>query len=190
MNNITERLNRSWQLFKRSVFVLRDNPKLLLFPIVIALFTVGLAIFFFAPVAVLLFAPPHWAQGSWFAAVAENIGFVKVQTSHGTSFNIQPLGSVILAIVYLVNMFFATLASVAFNSQIMEALNGRPVSLTSGLRLACTRWKAVLFWSLLAGIVGLIIRNIEQRFALFGRLVAGMSVWHGVLQLFSRSQFS
>jgi hypothetical protein len=35
-------------------------------------------------------------------------------------------------------------------------------------------WKSVLAWSLLAGVVGLIIRFLEERLSFFGRLVAGV----------------
>jgi len=34
MNAISEKLQRSWQLFKRSVSVIRENPKLLIFPVI------------------------------------------------------------------------------------------------------------------------------------------------------------
>jgi hypothetical protein len=76
--------------------------------------------------------------------------------------------------MYLLDMFLATMANVAFNSQIMEALSGRPVSIRQGLAVACSRWKPVLLWSLVAGVVGLIIRSLEERLALVGRLVAGL----------------
>ena len=71
-------------------------------------------------------------------------------------------------------MFLATMGSVAFNSQIMEALNNGTVSIRRGLGVALSRWKSVLMWSLLAGVVGLLIRALEQRLSLIGRLVAGL----------------
>ena len=172
MNAITEKLSRSWQLFKRSVLVIREQPKLLVFPIVTGLLTTAIALFFLAPVALVLLAP-HWVAGSGVQALADRIGFLRFQ--HGTTFDfhIQPLGTAILGGIYLVNMFLATMASVAFNHQIMEALNGRPVSISRGIEAACARWKSILLWSLLAGVVGLIIRALEEKLAFVGRLVAG-----------------
>jgi len=172
MNAITEKLNRSWQLFKCSVQVVRDHPKLLVFPVVTGLLTTAIALFFLAPVALVLLAP-NWIAGSGVQSLADKIGFLRFQ--HGATFNfqVQPLGTAILGGMYLVNMFLATMASVAFNHQIMEALGGRPVSISRGIEAACTRWKSVLLWSLLAGVVGLIIRALEERLAFVGRLVAG-----------------
>jgi hypothetical protein len=172
MNAITEKLNRSWQLFKRSVLVIREHPKLLVFPVVTGLLTTAIALFFLAPVALVLLAP-NWSAGTGVQALADRIGFLHFQQGTTFNFQIQPLGTAILGGIYLANMFLATLASVAFNHQIMEALSGRPVSISRGLEAACARWKAVLLWSLLAGIVGLVIRAIEERLAFVGRLVTG-----------------
>ena len=71
-----------------------------------------------------------------------------------------------------VAMFIATFFNVAFYHEILAALSGRPVSIGRGLKFACTRLKPILMWTLFAGLVGLIIKAIEQRLELFGRLVA------------------
>jgi hypothetical protein len=173
MNSITDKLTRSWRLFRTSITVIRTHPKLLVFPIVTGLLTLFIALFFLAPVVLLLVAP-HWLQGGPFQGIADHLGFLRVR--HGANFNfqVQPLGTAFLAGMYLLNMFLATLSSVAFNSEILEALSGRPVSIQHGLEAAMRRWKPVLFWSLLAGTVGLLIRALEDRFAILGRLVAGV----------------
>ena len=77
-----------------------------------------------------------------------------------------------LAFMYLVSMIFATFFNVAFYHEILAALRGEPVSIQGGLKFACTRWKAILMWSLFAGLVGLIIQQIEQRLSFVGRIVA------------------
>jgi len=160
-------------LFRTSVTVVRTHPKLLVFPIVTGLLTVMIALFFLAPVILLLLAP-HWIQGGPLQGLADRVGFLRIR--HGVNFNfqVQPLGTALLAGMYLFNLFLATLSSVAFNSEILEALSGRPVSIQHGLEAALRRWKPVLFWSLLAGTVGLLIRALEERFAILGRLVAGV----------------
>jgi hypothetical protein len=173
MSAIGGKLQRSWELFKRSVQVIRDHPKLLVFPIVTGLLTTAIALFFLAPV-VLVVAAPHFVSGSAIRSIADSIGFLKVQSGSNVNFQIQPLGTAILAGVYLLNMFLATMSSVAFNHQILEALNGQPVSVSRGLAAACARWKSVLLWSLLAGVVGLMIRALEERVAFVGRLIAGL----------------
>src|SRR5258708_28727545 len=69
-------------------------------------------------------------------------------------------------------MFIATFFNVAFYHEILAALGGEPVSIGRGLKFACTRWTAVLAWTLFDGLVGLIIKTIEQRFSLVGRIMA------------------
>jgi hypothetical protein len=172
MNAVTERLSRTVQLFKSSVGVIQQQPKLLVFPIVTALLTSLIALFFLAPVGIVLLAP-HFVGGGKIQALADAIGFVRIGHGENINFQVQPLGSAILAGVYLVNMFLATMASVAFNHQILEALNGRPVSIRRGIAEACARWQSVLLWSLVAGVVGLIIRALEQRLSIIGRIIAG-----------------
>lgn len=173
MNGITERLNRSWQLFERSVQVIQQHPTLLFFPVVTGLLTTVIGLFFLGPVVVVLVAP-HWVAGGSVQGLADSIGFVQFHRGATFNFHLQPLGTAILAGMYLLNMFLATMSSVAFNHQIMEALDGRPVSIVRGIEAACARWRAILFWSLLAGVVGLFIRALEERLALIGRLVAGL----------------
>lgn len=153
--------------------VIRAHPKLLVFPIVTGLLTLVIALFFFAPVLAVLLAP-HWIQGGTIQAIADRIGVMRFRPGASFNFAIQPIGTLILAGIYLLNMFLATLSSVAFNSEILEALSGRPVSIRHGIDAACRRWKSVLLWSILAGSVGLVIRALEERFAFLGRLVAGL----------------
>jgi len=173
MNAITDKLYRSWQLFRRSVLVIQQNPMLLIFPVVTGLLTAGIALFFLAPVGLMIFVP-HWVAGTKVHWLADSFGFLRFHPGPSSSIYIQPVGTAILAGVYLVNMFLATMSSVAFNHEILEALSGRPVSIVRGLEAACSRWKSILLWSLLAGVVGLLIRALEQRLAFVGRLVAGL----------------
>ena len=48
--NLTEKIHRSWRLLQRSVVVIKKNPKLLLFPALITVFTTLIALFFITPV--------------------------------------------------------------------------------------------------------------------------------------------
>jgi hypothetical protein len=173
MNAIADKLIRSWELFKTSVLVIRKHPKLLIFPIVTGILTLAIALFFLAPVVLVLLAP-HWVQGGAIHAVAQRIGFLRVRPGASFNFQFQPAATLMLAGVYLLNLFLATVSNVAFNNEIIEALSGRSVSIRHGLEAACARWKSILLWSLLAGTIGLIIRALEQRFAILGRLVAGL----------------
>jgi Family of unknown function (DUF6159) len=85
-----------------------------------------------------------------------------------------PWGSLCLLVIYFVSMFLATFFNVAFYSEIIAALNGRGVSFRRGLNTARSRLPAILAWSLLAGLVGWIIRSIEQRLPFAARVVTGL----------------
>jgi hypothetical protein len=99
MNAIYEKLHRSWQLFVRSIRVLQDHPKLLIFPLVTSMLTIGIGLFFLAPVALVLLAP-HWIDGSQIRAIADSIGVVRFPHGKGFNFQIEPVDSSILAAVY------------------------------------------------------------------------------------------
>jgi hypothetical protein len=78
---------------------------------------------------------------------------------------------VYLVFLYFVSMFLATFFNVAFYNEILAALGGQPVSIRRGLKFAMTRWKAVLMWALFAGLVGMIIKAIEERVSFVGQII-------------------
>lgn len=164
------RFQRSWLLFRSSLMVIVRNKELLIFPIFISLASAVILLFFFAP-AVLwptghsYFSAEHWqALGHKF--------FTKTGAAGRDQFTYSPVAIAYLVFLYFVSMFVATFFNVAFYNEILEALSGRPVSLARGLKFACSRWKAILMWTLFAGMIGLIIKAIEQRFDLVGKIIA------------------
>jgi len=68
-------------------------------------------------------------------------------------------------------MFIATFFNVAFYHEILAALSGQAVSIGRGLKFASTRLRSILIWTLFAGLVGLLIKTIEERLALVGRII-------------------
>jgi len=130
----------------------------------------------------------HWAAlanyyGQKFETKPSNVG-AHPGTAQGSS-NVRqpdknfklsrsPLAMGYLAIVYFGSMFLATFFNVAFYSEIMEALNSRGVSLRRGLGVAFKRLGSILSWTLLAGVVGWVIRCIEERVPLAGRIIMGL----------------
>ncbi len=152
--NLTAKIHTSWELMQSSLRVLRAQPRLALFPIVSTLCAVVLALFFFAPIVVLL------AEQGWTTATADEI---------------RDLGKPVLytygAVIYLVSLFVATYFNTAFYHEILRALAGETVSVAGGLRFANGKLKSILLWSLLAGTVGLIIRAIEERMDWLGKIV-------------------
>lgn len=164
------RFQRSWLLFKSSISVIARNKELLLFPIVIFVLTGVIMLFFVAP-AVLLPTGNSYASLEHWKTIG-NTFFTVSETPSGSHVTYSPVGLAYLIFLYFVSMFLATFFNVAFYNEILAALSGQPVSLRRGLKFACTRYKAILMWTLFAGIVGLIIKAIEQRMELAGRLIA------------------
>ena len=166
------KLQRSWCLFKSSLSIIARNKQLLVFPIVIFSLTVVIALFFLAPAALRPTGFSYTQAEHWQA-----IGNSLVTKTDGTgpgrgTAGFTPGALAYLAFLYFVSMFFATFFNVAFYNEILAALCGQPVSIGRGLRFALTRWKAVLLWTLFAGLVGLIIKAIEQRLEFVGRILA------------------
>ncbi len=164
------KLRRSWALLKCSVRVIGMNKRLLLFPIIFTLLMGVMAAFFALPI---LFAGTGHAYSD--AAHWQAIGHRwLVWDATGKPTGLTPAGYVLAAAVYLVSTFLATFFNVAYYSQILNALRGSPVSIAGGLRLASSRWKAIVVWSLFTGAVGLLIRAIEQRVGVVGRWIVGL----------------
>ena len=159
------RFQRSWSLFKCSIAVIGSNRKLLLFPVVVGLMMCVIAMFFILPIA-------FWSTGH---AYTESMHWQTVAhrwvtwEAGGKTVTVNPSGYALLAGIYLASTLCATFFNVAFYSQILNALRGQPVSISDGLRLASTRLRAILAWSLFTGVVGLFIKALEERVGIIGR---------------------
>ena len=180
--DLIAKFQRSWRLFTTSVRITFSQPKLLLFPVVSGVCTCVIILFFVMPVLLPLIIRDtgyHFYQAEHWTTLSNHY-------FHGSQSGPAPrvanlpfrLEGAILPLwwagLYLVSMFLATFFNVAFYSEIIAALNGKPVSLTRGLGLATSRLQSILIWALFAGLVGLIIRKIEQQFSFLGRIVAGL----------------
>lgn len=161
------KFQRSWVLFKKSLSVVGSNRKLLLFPIVTTIMIGLIGVFFLAPLAFWntghgLTDAGHWKTiGSYFFTTVDG----------GEEISINPAGYIVAIIVYFISVFLATFFNVAFFNEILKALKGHPVSIRGGLKFATTRLKAILLWSLFTGAIGLLIKMLEERVGLIGKLV-------------------
>lgn len=171
------KFQRSWELFKTSLDVIWRDKRLLLFPILTTMFTIVLVALFVVPVA---FQPTgysytsgqHWQAVSHSIYVADSVGSAGYTgTGHYTIKGVRPLAVGYFAVMYFATMFCATFFNVAFYQQILAALSGQPVSISSGLRFAVSKWKSILLWTLFAGAVGYVIKALEQRFGWLGQLI-------------------
>jgi len=157
------KLQRSWLLTKTSLSIIGRNKQLLVFPLVIFICTVAIIGFFLLPPVLRPTGHSVLSAAHWQA-----IGHSLFQESpngsgQGSQIAFTPAAGAYLAFLYLVAMFIATFFNVAFYHEILAALGGQDVSLGRGLKFASTRLGSILIWTLFAGLVGLIIKAIEER---------------------------
>lgn len=167
------KLKSTWELVRQSFAVLMKEKKLLMFPLITSFLTVFIFLFFIAPIAFQPTGYSYLEEDHW-EAVAGSILRTEIPQieSVEVEFNTWFLGY--LTAMYLVSMFLLTFFNTAFFNEIIHALNGRPVSILGGLRFALTKLKPIALWSLLAGIVGIIIQKLEQQLGFFGRWIVGL----------------
>ena len=164
----------TWKLVRQSFTVLMQEKRLLFFPVVTSFLTLFIFLFFIAPIPFQPTGHSYLEREHW-DGVAESIFQSELsQIESGESVELDTWFLVYLTVLYLVSMFLLTFFNTAFFNEILNALNGRPVSIAGGLRFALTKWKPIALWSLLAGVVGIIIQKLEQYFGFFGRWIVGL----------------
>jgi Family of unknown function (DUF6159) len=185
------KIQRSIRLFKTACAVLVREKKLLAFPFIASGLAFIVMLFFVAPIALYPSGHPYWSGAHW-SIIGGRISEAFSQAQPATSPH-HPLAiglasgfaggsnvifqhwwvTLFFAVTYFISMFLATFCNVAFYHEIMQALNGQPVSIRRGFEFAKMRWRAILMWSLFAGLVGYIIQTIEQRVGFLGKMITG-----------------
>lgn len=183
------KIQRSIRLLKAAFAVLFREKKLLLFPMIASGLALVILLFFAVPIVLYPTGHPFFSLEHW-STLAEKLASPFEAKHHAVSAPILLGGhdrdydpgavffgrwyfAPIFGGFYLVSMFLATFCNVAFYHEIMQALNGQAVSIRRGFQFALTRWRAVLWWSLFAGLVGYLLNAIEQRMGFIGRIIAG-----------------
>jgi hypothetical protein len=180
------KLESTWKLVRQSFAVLMQEKRLLFFPVVTSILTIFILLFFMAPIAFQPTGHSYLQQGHW-EAVAESMlqgELPRIDSGEpapgtaprwaGKDLELDTWFLGYLTVLYLVSMFLLTFFNTAFFNEIINALNGRQVSIVGGLRFALTKLKPIAMWSLLAGVVGIVIQKLEQYFGFFGRWIVGL----------------
>ena len=144
---------RSWALMKASAAVLRADKSLLLFPLLSGLCTLLVAASFLIPVGVMVLGGEHAGQD-----VHERMS----------------VGAYLLMFAfYLVQYFVIIFFQTALTGVALMHLRGEPTSVAAGFALARSRLPHILGYALIAATVGLLLRMVQERLGLIGRLVVG-----------------
>lgn len=144
---------RSWALMKASAAVLRSDKSLLVFPLLSGLCTLLVAASFLVPVGMAMVGQQQ---------AGEQIGR---HMSAGTY--------LLMFCFYLVQYFVIIFFQTALTGVALMHLRGEPASVGAGFALARARLPQILGYALIAATVGLLLRMVQERLGLIGRLAAG-----------------
>ena len=144
---------RSWALMKASATVLRSDKSLLVFPLLSGICTLIVAASFLLPVVLMVMGAEHAGQD------------VHERMSVGSYL----LMFAFYLVQYSVIIFFQT----ALTGVALMHLRGEPTSVSAGFALARSRFGHIVGYALIAATVGLVLRMVQERLGLIGRLVIG-----------------
>ncbi len=149
------RFSRSWALVKQSFAILRSDKQLMLFPIltavscliVTALVVGGGVIALIPSFQAARLAGEHWQPGH------------------------APMFFVSIFALYVVNYFVIVFFNVALVGVANSRLLGGKWTLRDGISLAWERKFTILQWAIVAATVGMILRTLEERMGVLGRII-------------------
>jgi len=149
------KFSRSWQLVKQSFAILRSDKQLMLFPV---LSTVSC----FIVTAIIA------TGGAFLLLPARAAALAAGEQFHP---NQSPLFLPGMFFLYVVNYFVIVFFNVALVGVANSRLMGGTWTFRDGLELAWERKGTILQWALVAATVGVILRTLEERLGLIGRII-------------------
>lgn len=160
------RLARSWSIFRKSLAVINQERKLLIFPLISAFAMFALVLLIIAGIGTVAYlvigSNPEMMQSM--EAAAES-------AEEEPRMLVQVVSVAIFAVFYLITMVLTNFCNVAFYSEIIRGIYGEPVRIGRGFGYALSRFKAIFLWSLLASTVGVILSMLSERAGLLGKLI-------------------
>lgn len=149
------KFSRSWALVKQSFAILRSDKQLMLFPVLSAISCLIVTVVIATGGTILMM--PAMAS-----AAAQGERFNPNQS---------PLFLIGMFTLYVVNYFVIVFFNVALVGVANSRLMGGTWTFRDGLELAWARKGTILQWAFVAATVGMILKTIEERLGLMGRLV-------------------
>lgn len=146
------RFARSWSLMKASAEVLRSDKSLLMFPLASSICCLLVAASFLIPIIAAMVSAGHVVE-------------------HGQRMSAG--GYVLLFLFYLAQYFVIIFFNTALAGAALARLRGEPASFGEGMAIARSHIVNIFGYALIAATVGLVLRALQERLGLIGRLVAG-----------------
>lgn len=143
---------RTWQLMGASLRMLQQDKRLIVFPLISG---VALAI------VIALFAVPV---------------FVALHAHVGTDgpVHLPPQGYLALFVFYFLDYFVIIFFNAALVACVLKQIDGEQPTLGYGLAFAWQRLPQIMGWALLTSSVGMLLRMLEEKVGLIGRIVVGL----------------
>jgi Family of unknown function (DUF6159) len=153
---VFDKISRSWNLAGECWDILKEDPALLIFPLLSSLTIM---------VVLASFAVPIWlAHHSLESAAGDG------STTH-TARLLSYVGIYVFYVIsYSIMMFFNS----ALIAVVLQRLDGEPAGVGDGLQAALSNLPAIIGYALIAAMVGTILRAIEERVGFIGRIVTAM----------------
>jgi hypothetical protein len=158
-----ERLSNGWKIAMNSFKVLNANKQLVLFPILSSISLI---------LVIGSFVVGALAMNGW------NTDFMDE--------NQNPiLQYAILFVFYVINYFIIVFFNMALIHCTRLYFRGEQVSLSEGIRFSMSRIGVIFSWALFAGVVGTILKAIQENSGIVGKIITGIIgiVW-GVATFF------
>jgi hypothetical protein len=149
------KFSRSWELVKQSFAILRSDKQLMLFPVLSAISCLFVTILI-GTGGTLLLLPARAA------ALASGERFNPNQS---------PVFMLAMFTLYVANYFVIVFFNVALVGVANSRLMGGTWTFRDGLELAWARKGTILQWALVAATVGMILKTVEERLGVIGRLI-------------------
>jgi len=149
------KFSRSWQLVGQSFAILRSDKQLMLFPVLSA-------------IACFIVTAVIATGGAFFMLPARAAALAAGEQFHP---NQSPMFLLGMFTLYVVNYFVIVFFNVALVGVANSRLMGGSWTFRDGLELAWARKGTILQWAFVAATVGVILRTLEERMGLLGRLI-------------------
>ena len=149
------KFSRSWDLVKQSFAILRSDKQLMLFPVLSAASC-------FIITAIIITGGVLMTLPAMSAAAAAGEHYNP---------NNSPMFLMFMFGMYVANYFVIVFFNVALVGVANSRLMGGTWTFRDGLELAWARKGTIFQWALVAATVGVILRTLEERMGLIGRII-------------------
>lgn len=142
------KIANGFELTKQSWSALRQNPQLLMFPVISTIGLIIVSILFFIPTAALGI-PDALSQSA--------------RAGESTLDSAQTLGgAIILFLYYFVTYTVIIFSNVALVGAAMKLIRGEPATVSDGIQIAMARLPKILVYALISATVGMLARALRD----------------------------